>query len=161
MSFNIRQATPQDCGLILQFIKELAEYEKLSQEVVATEQTLKKSFFETDGGPKCLLADVDGVPVGFAIYFYNFSSFLSQQGIYLEDLFVRPAYRGKSYGKTLLLELVKIAKEKNLGRVEWAVLDWNTPAIEFYKQLGAKPMDEWTVFRLSKPSMEKLKTDLT
>jgi ribosomal protein S18 acetylase RimI-like enzyme len=137
MSFLIRPAQSQDTPLILEFIKELAEYEKLSHEVVADEATLKESFFGQPNTPKCLLAFEDQTPVGFCIYFYNFSSFVGKQGIYLEDLFVKPEFRGRSYGKKLLLELVKIAKEEGLGRVEWSVLDWNTPAIEFYKSLGA------------------------
>jgi ribosomal protein S18 acetylase RimI-like enzyme len=156
MSFLIRPAQSQDTPLILEFIKELAEYEKLSHEVVADEATLKESFFGPPNAPKCLLAFEDQTPVGFCIYFYNFSSFVGKQGIYLEDLFVKPEFRGRSYGKKLLLELVKIAKEEGLGRVEWSVLDWNTPAIEFYKSLGAKDMNEWTVYRLSREAIENL-----
>lgn len=156
MSFLIRPAQSQDIPLILEFIKELAEYEKLSHEVVTDEATLKESFFGQPNAPKCLLAFEDEKPVGFCIYFYNFSSFIGRQGIYLEDLFVKPEFRGKSYGKKLLLELVKIAKEKGLGRVEWSVLDWNTPAIEFYKSLGAKDMNEWTVYRLNRETIESL-----
>lgn len=156
MSFQVRPAQKSDVGLILQFVGELAVYEKLAHEVTATEAILEESFFNTPGGPKCLLGFENSEPVGFCIYFHNFSSFIGKQGIYLEDLYVRPQYRGKSYGKNLLLELVKIAKEKGLGRVEWSVLDWNTPAIEFYKSLGAQGMDEWTVYRLNRSTIEKL-----
>lgn len=155
-SFLIRKALPKDIPIIFDFIKELAAYEKLSNEVTATYENLEKSFFGSVGGPNCLLAFENDVPVGFCIYFYNFSSFLGKQGIYLEDLFVKSSFRGKSYGKKLLLQLVQIAKDENLGRVEWSVLDWNLTAIDFYRSLGARPMDGWTVFRLDKDNIEKL-----
>jgi GNAT superfamily N-acetyltransferase len=134
-------------GLVLSFIRELAVYEKMIDEVVVTEDLLYDQLLVKKLSA-CVLAFEDNVPVGFALYFFNFSTFLGKNGLYLEDLFVRPAFRGKGYGKKLLFHLADIAKQRNCGRMEWSVLNWNTPAIDFYKSIGAKPMDGWTVFRL-------------
>lgn len=145
----IRPATPNDLPTIAQLIRDLAEYEKLAHDVVFTEERLGQHLFGPRPYAEVLIAEQDGVSVGFALFFHNFSTFLGQPGIYLEDLFVRPAFRGHGLGKALLLHLAKIAVERGCGRMEWAVLDWNSPAIGFYKSLGAKPMDEWTTFRLT------------
>lgn len=154
-NFHIRKATPEDTPTILHLITQLAIYEKLENEVITSVEELRTNIFEKKFA-KVLIAEEDQKPVGFALYFHNFSTFVGKPGIYLEDLFVEPEMRGKGYGKALLVELAKIAKERNCGRLEWAVLDWNTPSIEFYKSLGAKPMDEWTVFRLDKEGIENL-----
>ena len=153
---SIRLATENDAGLLLNFIRQLAIYEKLSSEVVATEEKLKEYLFGAKKYAEALIGEDDNRTVGFALFFYNFSTFLSLPGIYLEDLFVNPDYRGKGIGKKLLLELVQIAKEKGFGRVEWAVLDWNKPAIEFYKSLGAEPNEEWTVYRIRAEQFNKV-----
>lgn len=145
--FIIRECTREDMGLVLSFIKELAVYEKMIDEVVVTEDLLYDQLLVKKLSA-CVLAFEDNVPVGFALYFFNFSTFLGKNGLYLEDLFVRPAFRGKGYGKKLLFHLADIAKQRNCGRMEWSVLNWNTPAIDFYKSIGAKAMDGWTVFRL-------------
>ena len=152
----IRPSTSEDVPLILDFIRGIAEYEKLSQEVTATEADLRESLFGKRPAAECVLAFWDGKPAGFAVFFHNFSTFLGKAGLYLEDLFVKPEFRGKGIGKALLLHLACIAKERKCRRFEWAVLDWNTPAIEFYKKLGAKPMDEWTVYRLDRKGIERL-----
>ncbi|MCH9614576.1 MAG: hypothetical protein SP1CHLAM54_14620 [Chlamydiia bacterium] len=148
MALQIRQATPSDTSLILTLIKELAEYENLLHEVVTDEKTLHQSLFEDPKGPEVLIAETDQV-VGFVLYFHNFSTFVGKKGLYIEDLYVREAYRGKGYGKALLKEICRLAKERDCGRVEWWVLDENLPAIDFYRKIGAKSMDEWTVFRLT------------
>lgn len=145
--FIIRECTHEDMGLVLSFIKELAVYEKMIDEVVVTEDLLYDQLLVKKLSA-CVLAFEDNIPVGFALYFFNFSTFLGKNGLYLEDLFVRPAFRGKGYGKKLLFHLADIAKQRNCGRMEWSVLNWNTPAIDFYKSIGAKAMDGWTVFRL-------------
>lgn len=147
--FVIRTATPDDCGQILQFVRALAEYEKLLHKVVATEEILQKHLFGDHPTAEVIIGEADGSPVGFALFFQNFSTFLGQPGIYLEDLFVSPAQRGKGYGKALLACLAQIAIDRQCGRLEWSVLDWNTPAIEFYQSLGAETMDGWKVNRLS------------
>lgn len=154
-NFQIRKATPEDTQTIFNLIYKLAVYEKLENDVITTVEELRINIFEKNYA-EVLIAEEDEKPVGFALYFHNFSTFVGKPGIYLEDLFVEPEMRGKGYGKALLVELAKIAKERNCGRLEWAVLDWNTPSIEFYKSLGAKPMDEWTVFRLDKNGIENL-----
>lgn len=153
---SIRFATENDTNLIISFIKQLAEYEKLSHEVVATEERIKTYLFGNKKVAESLIAEYDSKPVGFAIFFINFSTFLSLPGLYLEDLFVNPDFRGKGIGKKLLLELVKIAKERGYGRVEWAVLDWNTPAIKFYESLGARPNSDWTVYRIRQEQFKQL-----
>jgi GNAT superfamily N-acetyltransferase len=153
---QIRPATPTDCGTILHFIRAIAEYEKLSHLVQATEESVYKNLFTEPVAAQCIIAYENEVAVGFALYFNNYSTFISRPGIYLEDLFVDPAYRGKGYGKALLLHLVKLAKKNNYGRVEWSVLNWNKPAIDFYKSLGAEPMQEWTVYRLNQDAIDRL-----
>ena len=158
-NFNIRKATPVDTSTILHLITQLAIYEKLEHEVVTSVEELRENIFEKKHA-EVIIAEENGKPVGFALYFYNFSTFLGKPGLYLEDLFVEPECRGKGYGKALLIALAKIAEEKNCGRMEWSVLDWNTPSIEFYKALGAKPMDEWTVFRLTKEGIDNLSNEL-
>lgn len=155
MTFTIRKATENDTPTILHLITQLAIYEKLEHEVVATEETLKKTIFGKDYA-EVIIGEEDGKPVGFALFFHNYSTFLAKPGIYLEDLFVEVEHRGKGYGKKLLAELAKIAKERNCGRLEWSVLNWNTPSIEFYKSLGAKPQDEWTVYRMTEKEINEL-----
>ena len=154
-SLNIRIAEEKDISLIFNFIKDLAEYEKLSDTVIANEETIFNSIFVKKSA-EVVIAEYDGTPVGFAVFFHNFSTFIGKPGLYLEDLFVKPEFRGKGFGKALLVYLAKLAVERDCGRFEWSVLNWNTPAIEFYKSLGAKPMDEWTVFRLSGLELNKL-----
>lgn len=155
MKIKIRNAEEKDIGTILEFIKGLAEYEKLSNEVVADESILRKNMFEKKYA-ECVIASYDGKDAGFALFFHNFSTFLGRPGIYLEDLFVKPEFRGMGIGKALLKHLAKIAKERGCGRFEWWVLDWNKPSIDFYKKLGAKPMDEWTVFRVAGKDLDEL-----
>lgn len=156
LGFEIRAAVDDDLPLILRFIRELAEYERLKDDVVATEEILRESIFGKGSNTAVLLAFYNDEPVGFAVYFYNFSSFVGEKGIYLEDLFVIPEVRGKGFGKALLIRLAEIARDENCGRLEWSVLDWNKPAIEFYKKLGAVPMNEWTVYRLNRKAIETL-----
>ena len=145
---NFRFADKNDCGKILDFIKQLAEYENMSADVVATEQLLQEWIFEKQKA-EVIFALENEKEVGFALFFHNFSTFLGRAGIYLEDLFVLPEYRGKGYGKGLLKQLAKITVERGCGRLEWSCLDWNKPSIDFYLSLGAVPMDEWTVYRLT------------
>jgi GNAT superfamily N-acetyltransferase len=152
----IRPATSEDVPLILDLIRGIAEYEKLSHEVVATEDLLREHLFGPRPAAEVLLAYVDGNSVGFALYFPNFSTFLGRPGVYLEDLYVRPEMRGKGVGKALLREVARVAARRNGGRLEWSVLDWNEPAIQFYKSLGAVPMDEWTVHRVTGDALRKL-----
>lgn len=152
----IKAAVVDNVPLILTFIKELAEYEKLLHEVVATEAILTKTLFGDNPTAKVVIAYLDEKPVGFALYFHNFSTFLGRPGIYLEDLYVRPEARGKGVGKQLLVYLAKLVKELNCGRLEWWVLDWNQKAIDFYKSLGAEAMDEWTVFRVAGSKLDEL-----
>jgi GNAT superfamily N-acetyltransferase len=151
----IRKAEEKDIPIILTLIKELAEYEKLSGEVKADEKILKNSLFGNKAYAEVLIAEYNGKIAGQAIYFYNFSTFLGKPGIYLEDLFVRPALRGNGIGKALLMHLIRLAKEQDCGRVEWAVLDWNEPAINFYKNLSAAAMDEWTIFRITSDKFDE------
>ena len=152
---EFRFATRQDVPLILQFIKELAEYEKLLDEVVATEELLEQWIFDKQKA-EVIFALEDGREVGFALFFHNFSTFLGRAGIYLEDLYVREEYRHKGYGKGLLKKLAQTAKERGCGRLEWWCLDWNKPSIDFYLSLGAQPMDQWTVYRFAGESLDKL-----
>ncbi len=142
---KIIPGTEQDIPDILHFIKQLAIYERLEHEAVATHELLKKNLFGMERSAEVIFILEGGVKVGFALFFKNFSTFLGLPGIYLEDLFVLPEYRGKGYGKKLLIHIAKIAVDKGYGRFEWSVLDWNTPAIDFYHSIGAAPMDEWTV----------------
>lgn len=152
---TFRYANREDTGLILQFIKELAEYEKMSNEVVADEKTLEEWIFDKQKA-EVFFALEDGKEVGFAIYFYNFSSFLGRAGIYLEDIFIRPEYRRKGYGKAMLKKLASIAVERGCGRLEWSCLDWNKPSIDFYLSLGAIPMSDWTVYRITGDTLTSL-----
>lgn len=152
---SFRPAVPEDCPLILSFIKALADYEKMSDQVVATEELLREWIFEK-GKAEVIFPVVDGEEVGFALFFHNFSTFLGRAGIYLEDLFIKPEHRGKGYGKATLQQLGRIALERGCGRLEWACLDWNRPSIDFYLSLDAKPMEEWTVYRLTGDSLKGL-----
>ena len=145
-NYRFRFANEKDCRLILKFIRSLAKYEKMEDEVVATESLLREQLFVKKKAEVLFVMDGDK-EVGFALFFHNFSTFLGRAGIYLEDLYIRPAYRGRGYGKALLRELAHIAVTRGCGRLEWACLDWNKPSIDFYKSLGAVPMDEWTVYR--------------
>ena len=158
---NIRNAVEADVPLILSLIRALAVYEKLEHKCIATEELLRESLFGARPYAETIIAeDDDGHPVGFALFFHNFSTFLAQPGIYLEDLFVNPEARGHGYGKALLARLAAIAKERNCGRLEWSVLDWNEPSINFYKSLGAVPLDDWTMFRMTGGALDALaKTD--
>lgn len=152
---DYRFAERKDAALILEFIKALAEYENLSDEVVATPETLEEWIFDRQKA-EVIFALEDGVEVGFALFFHNFSTFLGRAGLYLEDLFVKPAYRGRGYGKGLLAALAKIALERGCGRLEWVCLDWNQPNIDFYKSLGAVPMDDWTIYRVAGNTLKQL-----
>ncbi|NCQ18488.1 MAG: GNAT family N-acetyltransferase [Ignavibacteria bacterium CG_4_8_14_3_um_filter_37_9] len=153
---SIRQAAEEDIPRILSFIKKIAAYEKLSHEVIATEDILRKSLFGEKPGAEVVFGYVENEPVAYAVYFYNFSTFIGKKGLYLEDLFVLPELRGKGVGKKMLLYLVQKAMDEKCGRMEWAVLDWNEPAINFYRSLGAKAMDEWTTFRLDEEALKKI-----
>ena len=154
-NFNFRTATPEDTGLILQFIKDLAEYEKMSDEVVADEDILREWIFEKKKAEVIFILENEK-EVGFALFFHNFSTFLGRSGIYLEDLFVKPEYRGNGYGKALLQKLASIAVERGCGRLEWCCLDWNKPSIDFYLSLGAKPMSDWTTYRVAGDTLKNL-----
>src|SRR3954452_3930217 len=155
-NFSIRPATPADVPLILQLIRDLATYERAPNDVTATEAQLNEVLFGPKPSAEVLIArEADGA-VGFAVYFYNFSTWLGKAGLYLEDLFVKPEKRGRGYGRALLVELARIARDRRCGRMEWAVLDWNEPAIGFYKKIGAKAMHEWTVFRLNEEETARL-----
>ena len=147
--FQVRPARVEEVPVILQLIRDLATYERAPDDVTATEEQLVDVLFGERPVAEVLLGFENESPVGFAVYFYNFSTWLGRPGLYLEDLFVKPEKRGKGYGRALLVELAKIARDRGCGRMEWAVLDWNEPAIKFYRALGARPMDEWTVFRLT------------
>ncbi len=153
---EIRGAAEDDVPLILSLIRELAEYERLSHEVSATEETLRDSLFGERRVAETLLAYLGDDPAGFVLFFHNFSTFLGRPGIYLEDLYVRPEFRSLGMGRALLAHLAKLAKERNCGRLEWSVLDWNEPAIWLYKGVGAVPMDEWTVYRVAGEALDKL-----
>ncbi|NDK38988.1 GNAT family N-acetyltransferase [Pseudoxanthomonas gei] len=152
----LRPATAADVPQILAFIGELADYEKLAHEAVADEATLAAQLFGAAPAAEVVMAEVDGQPAGFALFFHNFSTFLGKRGLYLEDLYVRPGYRGLGLGGRLMVHLARLAVERGCGRFEWSVLDWNTPAIDFYRQLGAVPQDEWTVQRVSGDALATL-----
>jgi GNAT superfamily N-acetyltransferase len=154
--FKIRTARLADVPTILQLIRDLAMYERAPDEVTATEEQLVDVLFGEKPAAEVLLAFENETPVGFAVFFHNFSTWLGRPGLYLEDLFVKPEKRGKGYGHALLIDLAKIARDRGCGRMEWAVLDWNDPAIQFYHKLGAKPMNEWTVFRLTRDGIARL-----
>jgi len=153
---TIRAATPADRDLVFAFIRDLAEYEKLLDDVVATPDDVARALFAPHPRVFCDLAEWDGAPAGFALWFYNFSTFRGRHGIYLEDLFVKPTFRGKGIGKALLAHLAKRAVAEGCARVEWWVLDWNEPSIKFYESLGAIPMEEWKVFRLTGEPLKRL-----
>jgi len=155
MELSFRYAQPEDVGLILQFIRELADYEQLLHEVVATEEILTEWIFQKQKA-EVIFALEEGKEVGFALFFHNFSTFLGRSGVYLEDLYVRPEYRGKGYGKGLLKALARIAVARGCGRLEWWCLDWNKPSINFYLSLGAEPMSDWTVYRIAGDTLKQM-----
>ncbi|MGM0411049.1 MAG: N-acetyltransferase family protein [Bacillota bacterium] len=157
--FNIRFAKREDTPLIFEFIKELADYEELLDEVIADEETLENSLFDREMA-EVIFAEYNGEEVGFALFFHNFSTFLGKPGIYLEDLYVKPEYRGKGFGKKLLSFLADLTVKRDCGRLEWWVLDWNKSSIDFYESLGAKAMDEWTVYRLTGESLKNLAAEI-
>jgi GNAT superfamily N-acetyltransferase len=152
----IRPATQADVPLVLRFIRELADFERLLHEVVATEERLRETLFGARPAAEVVIAEEDGEPLGFALFFHNYSTFLAQPGIYLEDLYVRPEARGRGTGRALLAHLARLARERGCGRLEWWVLDWNESALRFYRSLGARGMDEWTVHRLTGPDLDRL-----
>lgn len=153
-SLEIRSAVIEDAATILRFITELADYEKALHEVVATEEKIRGTLFAPDARSHALICSLDGVPIGFAVYFFNYSTWLGKYGLYLEDLYISPECRGHGGGKALLKYLAKLALSKNCGRFEWSVLDWNEPAIQFYQSIGAKPKDEWVGYRLAGEALE-------
>ncbi len=155
-NFGIKPATKEDVPVILAFIKELAEYERLSHTVVATEELLRQSLFGETRVAEVVIGYYEEKPVSFALFFHNFSTFLGRPGLYLEDLYVKPEFRGKGIGRTMFRYLAKLAKERDCGRFEWSVLDWNEPAIKFYERLGAVPLDEWTTFRVTGEALDRL-----
>jgi GNAT superfamily N-acetyltransferase len=156
MTVRIERATERDVPTILQMIRDLAVYERMSDQVVATEDGLREALFVGTRDAEVILAFADDQPAGFALFFHNFSTFLGRRGLYLEDLFVKPEFRGAGIGKRLLVELARIAVERGCGRFEWSVLDWNEPAIGFYRKLGAVAMDDWTIFRVSGDALTRL-----
>ena len=154
--FSIRAATEEDVPLVLYFINELAIYEKLHDRVVATEERIRRTLFGNPRFAEVIIGEEDGEPAGFALFFHNYSTFIGLPGIYLEDLFVKREHRGKGYGKSLLARLAKIAQDRQCGRVEWAVLDWNEPSINFYRRIGAISLDDWKMFRLTGDALSAL-----
>ena len=154
----IRDATVLDISVILRLIRELAEYERLLDMVVATEESLHRSLFGPRPFAEALIAEEAGVAIGFALFFHNFSTFLGKPGLYLEDVYVQPAYRGRGIGKALLTRVAQIAVERDCGRMEWSVLNWNEPSIRFYDSLGAKPLSDWTMYRLTGDALRELGT---
>jgi len=159
-SIRLKKATEGDVSLILKFIQELAQYERLSDQCVATERSLRDALFGEKKFAEVVIAYYNDEPAGFEVFFHNFSTFLARSGLYLEDLYVSPHLRGKGIGKALLVHLAQIARERNCGRLEWAVLDWNEPSIAFYKKLGAVPLDDWTTFRVTGEALETLAMNL-
>jgi len=155
-SLRIERATERDVPLILRLIKALAEYERMADEVVATEDRVRETLFGAQPSAEVVVAYAGDEPAGFALYFHNYSTFLARPGLYLEDLFVVPKFRGRGYGKALLVHLARLAVERGCGRFEWSVLDWNEPAIGFYKKLGAQPMDTWKIFRMTGDALHEL-----
>ncbi|MGH9256775.1 MAG: GNAT family N-acetyltransferase [Vicinamibacterales bacterium] len=157
--FRIQPATVADVPLILSLLKALAAYERLAHDVVATEASIRESLFGSKPSAEALIAHAGREPVGFAVWFHNYSTFLGRHGLYLEDLFVLPEWRGRGIGRALLIHLARIAVSRGCGRMEWSVLDWNEPALRFYRSLGARPMDEWTVYRLTGDALTRLAED--
>ena len=155
-NINIRSAIASDCAQILIFIEGLADYEKLAHEVVASEEDLRRTLFGDNPSAEVVIAELDGLPAGFALFFTSYSTFLARPGIYLEDLFVLPELRGNGIGKVLLAHLAGLVVERDMGRLDWSVLDWNEPAIKFYEQLGAKGMTDWTQYRLTGEALHKM-----
>lgn len=155
-NLEIRTAGADDIPQILALVRELADYEHLSHMVSASESGLREALFGANPGAEVVLAFENGAAAGFAVYFHNFSTFLGVRGLWLEDLFVRPAYRGRGYGKTLLLHVAHIAATRGCGRFEWSVLDWNEPSIRFYQSLGAQPLDDWTIYRVTGAALQRL-----
>jgi len=154
--FHIRSATKADVPIILAFIKKLADYERLSHEVAATEEILRKTLFGRERTAKVAIGYFNRDPVGFVLFFHNYSTFLGRPGLYIEDLFVDESFRRRGFGRALLLYVARLARERDCGRLEWSVLDWNEPAVAFYKKLGAVPMSEWTIFRVTGDSLDNL-----
>ena len=155
-NFIIRQAVENDAATILALINDLADYEKLSHEVEATEDDIRKSLFGEHPVAEALIGELDGVAISFALFFYNFSTFLGKPGIYLEDLYVKPDYRSNGFGRKMLAHIARLATERDCGRFEWSVLDWNEPAIRTYDRLDARPMKEWILYRLTGEALDKL-----
>ena len=155
-NFMIRTGTEEDAPVIFSLIKELAEYERLAHEVAASVDDIRKTLFGERPFAETLIGENDGLPISFALFFYNFSTFLGKPGIYLEDLYVQPEQRGKGFGSEMLAHIATLAKERNCGRFEWSVLNWNTPAIRTYEKLGAAPMKEWILYRLSGEALDRL-----
>ncbi|MCP8686535.1 GNAT family N-acetyltransferase [Marinobacterium sp. OS208] len=153
-AMKIRQATVEDAGLILRFVRELAAYEKAEHEVVATAADIESSLFGPGSSAQALICELDNEPIGYAVYFFNYSTWLGRHGLYLEDLYLSPEHRGTGAGKALLKHLAQVAVAKGCGRFEWSVLDWNEPAIRFYQSIGARPQDEWVGYRLSGDALE-------
>lgn len=160
-SLVIRPAVEDDVPLVLALIKELAEYERMSDQVVATEADVRLALFGVTRCAEAVIAALGETPVGFALFFHSFSTFLAKPGLHLEDLYVKPAFRGRGFGRRLLAHLARVACERGCGRFEWAVLDWNDLAIRSYRRVGAVPMDEWTVYRLTGPALDRLATEET
>jgi len=154
--FHIRSATKADVPIVLSFIKKLADYERLSHEVTATEEVLRKTLFGRKSTAEVAIGYLNREPVGFVLFFHNYSTFLGRPGLYIEDLFVDESFRRRGFGRALLLYVARLAEERDCGRLEWAVLDWNEPAVAFYKKLGAVPMSEWTVFRVTGEGLSHL-----
>jgi GNAT superfamily N-acetyltransferase len=155
-NLNLRFAEETDIEIILGLIRGLADYERLSHEVTADAETLRRSLFGARRVAEVVIAEVDGTPVGFGLFFHNFSTFLGRPGIYIEDLYIEPAWRGKGIGRALLSRVARLAKERGCGRLEWAVLDWNAPAIAFYKNLGGRMLDDWRIFRVTGSALDEL-----
>ena len=158
-AFRINPAAEADVPVILALIRDLAEYEKLSDQVTATEADIARALFADPPRAEAVIARLDGEPIGFALFFHNFSTFLGRSGLYLEDLYVRPPFRGRGFGRRLLVHLARLAVERGCGRFEWSVLDWNEPAIAAYRKAGAEPMDEWTVYRLTGAALRRLASE--
>jgi GNAT superfamily N-acetyltransferase len=156
MSISIRKAEPRDVPLILRFIRDLAEYERLLDQVTATEDLIRSALFGGRPVAEALIGEIERHPAGFALFFHNFSTFVGKPGLYVEDVYVDPGYRGRGLGRAFFLHLAGLARQRGCGRMEWAVLDWNEPAIRFYRNLGARPLDDWTIYRLDEAALKAL-----